>query len=107
MALPSSFNELIQQSEQPVLVDFWAPWCGPCHTIAPSIAQIAKEYKGKLLVVKINVDEKPQISAQYRIQGIPTIMIFHKGRQLMRESGALPYTALKSAVERAVAGVGV
>lgn len=100
--LPKSFNDLIQQSELPVLVDFWAEWCGPCKVLGPVIEQIAREYKGKLRVVKINVDEKPQVSAQYGIQSIPTLMIFHRGRMLMRQSGALPYGALKSEIEKAM-----
>jgi thioredoxin 1 len=105
MALPSSFKELIAQSDRPVLVDFWAPWCGPCRVVGPIVERIAKEYKGRLLVVKINVDEKPQISAQYGIRGIPTLMIFHRGNILARESGALPYDALKRTVDSALAGV--
>jgi thioredoxin 1 len=106
MALPASFNDLVKQSEQPVLVDFWAPWCGPCRVVSPVVEQIAKEYKGRLLVVKINVDEKPAISAQYGIQSIPTLMIFHRGKVLMRQSGSLPYNALKQAVDSAIIGVG-
>lgn len=72
--------------------------------VAPVIEQIAREYKGKLLVVKINVDEKPQVSAQYDVRSIPTIMMFHRGKVLMREAGALPYGTLKSHVDRALAG---
>ena len=98
--LPRSFNDLITQSELPVLVDFWAEWCGPCHMLAPTIEQIARDYKGKLLVVKINVDEKPQISRQYGIQSIPTVMIFHRGKTLMQQSGALPYETLKQMIDR-------
>lgn len=102
--LPKSFNELVQQSDLPVLVDFWAEWCGPCRMVAPVIEQIAKEYKGKLRVVKVNVDEKPQVSAQYGIQSIPTLMIFHRGKILMRQSGALPYNALKGEIEKVIKG---
>jgi thioredoxin len=101
-ALPKSFNELVNQSDLPVLVDFWAEWCGPCRMVAPVLEQIAREYKGKIRVVKINVDEKPQISAEYGIQSIPTLMMFHRGKVLMRQSGALPYGALKQAIDRAI-----
>lgn len=98
--LPKSFNELIQQAETPVLVDFWAEWCGPCKTVSPTIARLASEFKGKMLTVKVNVDEKAQIATQYQISGIPTIMLFHKGKILMRLTGAYPYEALKAEVQR-------
>jgi thioredoxin 1 len=96
--LPKSFNDLIRTSKSPVLVDFWAEWCGPCKTISPAIQKIAKEYKGRLLTVKINVDQKQQIAAQYQVQSIPTIMMFNRGKIIMRLTGALPYDALKSEV---------
>jgi thioredoxin len=103
MALPKSFDELVSGSELPVLVDFWAEWCGPCHALAPSVAQIAREYKGRLVVVKVNVDEKPQLAAKHRIQSIPTLIVFHRGRALARRSGALPYNALRQLVDEALA----
>jgi thioredoxin len=94
-----SFNELIQVSEVPVLVDFWAEWCKPCLIIAPLVKRIAREYSGKLTVVKINVDQKPQIASQYGIRSIPTVMMFWKGQVLMRQMGAVPYEQLKSQIE--------
>ena len=102
MSLPPSFLKLVDESEVPVLVDFWAEWCGPCHAIAPVVKQIAGEYKGRLLVVKVNIDQKPDIAARYQIRSIPTLMIFHQGRTLMREMGALPYGAIKKAVDGAL-----
>jgi len=96
--LPKSFNQLIQQSEIPVVVDFWADWCGPCKMVSPALEKLAQEFKGKLMVIKINVDKKPQISAQYQVQSIPTIMMFHKGDQKMRLVGALPYESIKQEV---------
>ena len=98
--LPTKFDELIKTNELPVLVDFYADWCGPCKMVSPIIARIAKEYKGRITTVKINTEKKPSISAQYSIQSIPTIMIFHKGKQLLRLEGAHPYESLKAEINK-------
>lgn len=98
-SLPKHFEDLIKVSEKPVLVDFWAAWCGPCKMVSPSIEKLAKEYKGRLTTVKINVDEKQHIASKYQIQSIPTIMMFWKGEPIMRLQGALPYDALKANIE--------
>ena len=100
--LPDSFEDLINSNELPVLVDFYADWCGPCKMVSPVIAKLAKEYRGKLTTVKVNTEKKPAIAARYSIQSIPTIMIFHKGKQLMRLQGAYPYEALKAEINRAI-----
>jgi len=98
-SLPKSFDELINQSEQPVLVDFWAEWCGACKMVSRTIRRIASEYKGRIFTIKVNVDQKPHISGKYQISSIPTIMLFHQGEILMRVSGALPYEALRAEIE--------
>lgn len=98
--LPNKFDELIKTNELPVLVDFYADWCGPCKMVSPIISKIAKEYKGRITTVKINTEKKPAISAEYSIQSIPTIMMFHKGKQLMRLQGAHPYESLKAEIDK-------
>ncbi|RLD09378.1 thioredoxin [candidate division KSB1 bacterium] len=98
--LPKTFNELINNSPLPVLVDFWAEWCGPCRQVSPAVQQIAREYKGRLLTVKVNVDEKPHVAAQYQIQSIPTIMLFKNGQPIMRLTGAYPYGAIKAEIDK-------
>ncbi|MDC7225710.1 MAG: thioredoxin [Spirochaetales bacterium] len=98
--LPNRFNELINMNDLPVLVDFYADWCGPCKMLSPTIAQLAREYKGRITTVKINTEKKPAIAAEYSIQSIPTIMMFHKGKQLMRLQGALPYESLKAEIDK-------
>lgn len=76
----NNFKKEILDSDIPALVDFWAPWCGPCNRVAPTVEKIAKEYQGKLKVGKLNVDEAPDVASQYNIMGIPTLMIFKNGK---------------------------
>ena len=92
--LPGSFFELVRMSEMPVLVDFWAEWCGPCRTVSPAIERLAREYSGRVLTVKVNVDRKPNVAQAYEVQGIPTIMLFWHGEPRMRLTGAYPYEAI-------------
>lgn len=86
----ASFDEDVLKSETPVLVDFWAPWCGPCRMLAPTVDAISEEYEGKVKVGKVNTDENPQIATQHQINSIPTMMIFKGGEVVERLVGALP-----------------
>jgi thioredoxin 1 len=97
--LPASFTELITESELPILVDFWAEWCGPCRTVSPSIGRLAHEFSGRLLTVKVNVDRKPDIAEKYEIQSIPTIILFWQGLTRMRLTGAYPYETIRQKIE--------
>jgi thioredoxin 1 len=73
------FDKLLQSTEKPILIDFWAPWCGPCRMLAPTIEELAKEYNGKAIVAKMNTDKNPKTSQKFGIRGIPTIIFFKKG----------------------------
>jgi len=95
----SSFKQDVLESELPVLVDFWAEWCGPCHMIAPIVEQIAQDYQGRLKVGKLNVDENPQIAAQFGIRGIPTLLLFDKGKPVEQIIGAVPKAQIQTKLD--------
>jgi thioredoxin 1 len=91
-----NFKTDVLDAKQPVLVDFWAEWCGPCKAIAPSLEELSEEMASKLKIVKINVDENPSISQTYSIRSIPALMIFKDGKKISEKMGALPKSALQS-----------
>ena len=95
----SNFAAEVVQSPLPVLVDFWAEWCGPCRMIGPVVEEIANELAGKLKVVKVNVDEAQNLAAQYRVMSIPTLMIFKQGKMVSQMVGAMPKEAMLSKVK--------
>lgn len=96
----ADFKSVVLDSELPVLVDFWAPWCGPCRMVAPVVEEIAQQYEGKVKVVKLNTDENPQIASQYGIRSIPTLMVFKDGEKQEMVVGAVPKTTLANTLEK-------
>ena len=96
----SSWEEVVLKSPVPVLVDFWAPWCGPCRMIAPIIDEIAQEYGDKLKAVKLNTDESPTVATEYGIRSIPTVMVFKNGQKMDAVIGAVPKSTLIQTIEK-------
>jgi len=99
----SNFQSDVIQSAEPVVVDFWAEWCGPCKMIAPALEEISTELGGKVKIAKVNIDENPEIAAQFGVRSIPTLMLFKGGQVADMKVGAAPKTALSSWINGAVA----
>lgn len=98
-----TFNDEVVNSETPVLVDFWAEWCGPCKMIAPIVEELAEEFDGKIKFTKLDVDSNPQSAMNFGIRGIPTLLIFHDGKPVDQVVGAVPKSVLKKRLEAALA----
>ncbi len=96
----ATFDQEVIASEVPVLVDFWAPWCGPCRMVAPVVDEIASQYEGKVKVVKINTDDNPSVANKYGIRSIPTLMIFKGGQKVDTVVGAVPKTTLANTLDK-------
>ena len=94
-----TFDKVVLQSDIPVLVDFWAAWCGPCRMVGPVLDQIAAEHEGKIRIVKVNVDEEPALAAQYRITSIPAMKVFKGGEEVRELIGAMPKQMIEQQLE--------
>lgn len=95
----ANFEEEVLQSDQPVLVDYWAEWCGPCKGLAPVLDEVAREYEGRLKIAKLNVDENSEIPPKYNIRGIPTLILFKNGVEVANKMGALSKSQLSAFID--------
>ena len=98
---PANFDELLT-SELPVLVDFWAPWCGPCRTVSPIVDELADELAGRVVVAKCNVDENQDVAVKFGVMSIPTLIVFKDSKEASRTVGAMPKPRLKAEIESAL-----
>jgi len=100
----ATFGEVAESVKIPVLIDLWAPWCGPCRMVSPALEQLARDLAGQLKLVKVNVDVSPQVSRRFDAQAIPTLLVLRDGKVVARQTGAAPLAALRVWVEDALAG---
>jgi thioredoxin 2 len=95
-----SFAEIAEAASLPVVVDMWAPWCGPCRMVSPALAQVATELAGRVKLVKVNVDESPRLQQRFSVQAIPTLLVLKHGQVMAQQAGALPLASLRAWVEQ-------
>ena len=98
----ASFEQDVLKSDTPVVVDFWAEWCGPCKQIGPALEEIAAEMSGKIKIVKVNIDDNPNAPSRYGVRGIPTLLVFKNGEVVSNKVGAAPKSALQQWIESAI-----
>jgi thioredoxin 2 len=101
-----TFREVVDEAVIPVLVDLWAPWCGPCHMVSPALERLAREMAGRIKLVKVNVDSAPRVAARFAVQGIPTLLLMRRGEVTSRQTGAQPEPALRAWLEQGLAAEG-
>lgn len=94
------FENQVLKANKPVLVDFWAPWCGPCKMVTPEVEAVAEAYDGRAIIAKVNVDEQPQIASEYNVMGIPTLIVIKEGHEMSRIVGFKPRTELSAALDK-------
>jgi thioredoxin 2 len=102
----ATYAAVAEQAVRPVLVDLWAPWCGPCRMVSPALEALARSHAGRVKLVKVNVDESPQVSQRYGVQGIPTLLVLNRGEVVARQTGAAPEHVLRAWLDEALAKVG-
>ena len=97
-----SFAEVAEAASLPVVVDLWAPWCGPCRMVSPALAQVATDLRGRIKLVKVNVDDSPKIQQRFAVQAIPTLLVLRHGEVVARQAGAAPAARLRAWIEEAI-----
>jgi thioredoxin 2 len=97
------FDEIVRDARVPVLVDFWAEWCGPCKIAAPEVRKVATEMAGRALIVKVDTERHPDIAARYNVRGIPNFVVIKSGRQVFQQAGMVPHTEMKRWLDAALA----
>ncbi len=102
----AEFTAVAEHAPLPVLLDLWAPWCGPCRMVSPALEELARTFAGRIKLVKVNIDTAPQTAQRFTVQAVPTLMVVHHGRVISRQAGAAPAAALRSWLEDALSQVG-